>query len=73
MKLVKNGQIANCCTPNAIMTLKEYLTDYASEKTREVGLPVIAREIQKVPNEKIRQRAIDFLAEIDLGKRDFRF
>ena len=73
MKLVKNGQIANCCTPNAIMTLKEYLTDYASEKTREVGLPVIAREIQKVPNEKIRQRAIDFLAEIDHGKRDFRF
>ena len=55
------------------MTLKEYLTDYASEKTREVGLPVIAREIQKVPNEKIRQRAIDFLAEIDHGKRDFRF
>lgn len=73
MKLVKNGQIANCCTPNAIMTLKEYLTDYASEKTREVGLPVIVREIQKVPNEKIRQRAIDFLAEIDHGKRDFRF
>ncbi|WP_019678557.1 [FeFe] hydrogenase H-cluster radical SAM maturase HydG [Ruminococcus flavefaciens] len=74
MALCKVGQIQNCCHPNALMTLQEYLTDYASPETRAVGEALIAREIQNVPDEKRRQRAIEYLDEIkNGGKRDFRF
>jgi len=74
MALCKVGQIQNCCHPNALMTLQEYLTDYASPETRAVGEALIEREIQNVPDEKRRQRAIDYLNEIkNGGKRDFRF
>ena len=73
MSLCKSGQILNCCHPNALMTLKEYLEDYASPKTKEVGLKMIAEEIEKVPNEKVKALALDNLAQISLGKRDFRF
>ena len=56
------------------MTLQEYLTDYASPETRAVGEALIAREIQNVPDEKRRQRAVEYLDEIkNGGKRDFRF
>ena len=55
MSLVKSGQIANCCHPNALMTLKEYLEDYASPDTREKGLKVIEKELQKVEREKTRE------------------
>ena len=64
---------ANCCQPNALMTLKEYLSDYASDETRAVGEALIAREIAHVPNETIRARAISNLADIERGARDFRF
>ena len=74
MALCKVGQIQNCCHPNALMTLQEYLTDYASPETRAVGEALIAREIQNVPDLKRRQRAIEYLDEIkNGGKRDFRF
>lgn len=74
MALCKVGQIQNCCHPNALMTLQEYLTDYASPETRAVGEALIAREIQNVPDMKRRQRAIEYLDEIkNGGKRDFRF
>ena len=73
MSLIKSGQIANCCQPNALITLKEYLTDYASPQTVENGIKVIEREIEKVPNEKTRAMAKKFIAEIEDGKRDFRF
>ena len=73
MTLVKNGQIANCCQPNALMTLKEYLEDYASEATKAVGDKVIAGELQNVPNEKVRSIAEKNLRDIVEGKRDFRF
>lgn len=73
MSLVKSGQIANCCHPNALMTLKEYLEDYASPDTREKGLKVIERELQKVEREKTREICARNLKEIELGKRDFRF
>ena len=73
MKLVKSGQIANCCQPNALMTLKEYLMDYASEDTRRKGVALIASEIQNVSSEKIREIAERNLKEIEHGKRDFRF
>ena len=74
MALCKVGQIQNCCHPNALMTLQEYLTDYASPETKAVGEKLIEREILNVPDEKRRQKAIDYLNEIkNGGKRDFRF
>lgn len=73
MTLVKNGQIANCCLPNALITLKEYLEDYASPLTKENGEKVIATEIKKIPNEKVRQIALEYLSKLNNGKRDFRF
>jgi 2-iminoacetate synthase len=73
MSLVKSGQIANCCQPNALMTLKEYLEDYATVDTKAKGDIVIADEMNRIPNEKIRAIARDHLAELTSGKRDFRF
>jgi 2-iminoacetate synthase len=73
MTLCKNGQIHNCCTPNALMTLKEYLTDYASEETRAVGNKLIEKEVPSIPNEKVRGIVTEYLKEIEGGKRDFRF
>ena len=73
MTLVKNGQIANCCLPNALITLKEYLEDYASPLTKENGEKVIATEIKKIPNEKVRQIVLEYLSKLNNGKRDFRF
>lgn len=73
MKLVKSGQIANCCQPNALMTLKEYLTDYASEDTRRKGEALIEEELKRVTSDKIRKRAEENLKEIENGTRDFRF
>ncbi len=73
MQLVKAGQIANCCQPNAIMTLKEYLEDYASEDTKIKGEAVIAREMAKIPNPKVKEIAEKNLIDIVNGKRDFRF
>lgn len=73
MSLVKSGQIANCCAPNALMTLKEYLEDYASADTREKGLRLIEQELENIPNPKVREIAMRRLKEIEEGKRDFRF
>lgn len=73
MSLVKSGQIANCCQPNALMTLKEYLEDYASNDTKLKGEAVIDREMPNIANEKVRTIAAARLEEIAEGKRDFRF
>lgn len=73
MSLVKSGQIANCCQPNALMTLKEYLEDYAADDTRKAGEKLIESEVDKITNEKIRNIAIEHLKELHDGKRDFRF
>lgn len=74
MSLCKSGQIQNCCQPNALMTLKEYLTDYASEETKEVGDRLIEEELKTIPNEKVRQVVIDNLKAIaEDNRRDFRF
>ena len=73
MSLVKSGQIANCCGPNALMTLKEYLEDYASEDTRQKGLELVLKETERIPNPKIREIAIRNLKAIAAGQRDFRF
>lgn len=73
MALVKSGKIANCCGPNALMTLKEYLQDYASATTRQKGERLIEQEVPHIPSAKIREIAIRNLKEIADGKRDFRF
>lgn len=73
MSLVKTGQIANCCHPNALMTLKEYLEDYASPDTKRKGQEVIERELQNVEREKTREICKKRLKEIEEGQRDFRF
>lgn len=73
MSLVKSGKIADCCGPNALMTLKEYLQDYASEATRSKGEKLIQQEIPHIPNAKIREITLRNLKEIAAGKRDFRF
>ena len=73
MSLCKSGQIQNCCLPNALMTLKEYLMDYASEDTRRRGLALTDQEILNIPKENVRQLVRHHLEEIEKGNRDFRF
>ncbi len=73
MSLCKTGQIQNCCHPNALMTLKEYLMDYASEETKAVGEALIQAELANIPKEQVREIAKDHLAKIEEGIRDFRF
>ena len=65
--------IINCCHPNALMTLKEYLEDYASEETKALGEKLIASELTKIPNVTVRKRAEAYMENIHSGKRDFRF
>ena len=74
MSLCKTGQIQNCCHPNALMTLSEYLEDYASEKTKSVGYEMVARELENIPREKTREickRNIEAIKNDN--RRDFRF
>lgn len=73
MALCKAKQIQNCCHPNALMTLKEYLQDYASDLTKRIGEELILKEINNVPNEKTKEILKKNLENIKLGKRDFRF
>ncbi|MDD2217924.1 MAG: [FeFe] hydrogenase H-cluster radical SAM maturase HydG [Eubacteriales bacterium] len=73
MSFCKSGQILNYCHPNALMTLKEYLVDYASESTSKIGEKLIAAELEKVPSEKVKALAKDHLERIQEGRRDFRF
>lgn len=73
MALCKVGQIQNCCHPNALITLQEYLTDYATEETQKIGEALIDREILNVPDPKRREKALSYLARIRNGERDFRF
>ena len=73
MSLAKNGQIGNCCAPNALMTLAEYLEDYASPEVKEAGQQMIERLAREIPSDKIREITQRRLQEIVEGKRDFRF
>lgn len=74
MSLCKSGQILNCCHPNALMTLTEYLVDYASEETKKTGYALIERELNKITNEKVKTLAIQHIAAIKASnRRDFRF
>ena len=73
MSLCKAGQIQNCCHPNALMTLKEYLIDYASEETKKIGEQLIEKELHNIPKEKVKGICEENLKMIEDGKRDFRF
>ena len=74
MSLCKNGQILNCCHPNALMTLTEYLVDYASEETKKHGFELIEKELEKIPKEKVREIARKNIEDIKASnRRDFRF
>ena len=74
MTLCKNGQILNCCHPNALMTLAEYLVDYASPETKKTGMALIERELEKIPREQVRELARQHIADIySSNRRDFRF
>ncbi|MGN0153164.1 MAG: [FeFe] hydrogenase H-cluster radical SAM maturase HydG [Lachnospiraceae bacterium] len=73
MSLCKSGQIQNCCLPNALMTLKEYLEDYASPETAAIGTELINNELANIPNPKVREIVMEHLSDIHSGKRDFRF
>lgn len=73
MSLCKAGQIQNCCHPNALMTLKEYLEDYASPETRRIGEELIIKELDNIPKQKVREKTMEYLTGIHAGERDFRF
>ncbi len=73
MSLCKSGKISRCCTPNALMTLKEYLMDYASPATRAAGEALIAQSIPEIPEGRVREMTLQRLAAIAAGERDFRF
>ncbi len=74
MALCKNGQILNCCHPNALMTLTEFLVDYASEETKKIGFELIERELNKIPGEKVKKIATENIEKIKSSNfRDFRF
>ena len=73
MALCKSMQILNCCHPNALMTLKEYLEDYAAPETKEAGMKLIERELEKITNPKVKETCYDHIHDIADGMRDFRF
>ena len=74
MSLCKSGQILNCCHPNALMTLTEYLVDYASPETKKIGFEMIQKELNNIPKENVRKIAIENIEAIkNSNRRDFRF
>lgn len=73
MSLLKSGKIHDCCHPNALMTLKEFLEDYASEETKKIGDEMIKRELENIPTDKVREICRRHIDEIGEGQRDFRF
>ncbi|MGI6109616.1 MAG: [FeFe] hydrogenase H-cluster radical SAM maturase HydG [Eubacteriaceae bacterium] len=73
MSLCKSGQIQNCCHPNALMTLKEFLEDYAEPETKEIGEALIQKELLNIPKDKVRNIARNYIDNIESGQRDFRF
>ena len=73
MEFCKNGQILDFCQPNALLTLGEYLCDYASPEVAEKGWKMIDAELARVPDDRRRALATDYLARIRTGARDFRF
>ena len=73
MALAKSGQISNCCQPNALMTLKEYLLDYADDETKAVGDAVIDVQLDSIKNDLVKEKSKAYIAQMEEGERDFRF
>ena len=74
MSLCKSGQILNCCHPTALMTLAEYLVDYATPGTQEVGWDMIQKELLRIPKDTVRKIAEENIQAIrGSNRRDFRF
>ena len=73
MELCKSRQIQNCCHPNALLTLMEYLTDYATEETKRIGEEMIQKELLNIPKESVRDVVLQKLDRIKDGERDFYF
>lgn len=73
MALAKSGAISNCCQPNALMTLKEYLLDYASDETHELGEKVITEQLENIKKDNVKQRSRAYISQMEKGERDFRF
>ena len=73
MKICKSGKIQDCCTPNAILTLKEYLLDYAAPATKALGDKLIAKEIDKIDNPALKEAVLEDLSRLEAGERDLRF
>ncbi|MBR6298347.1 MAG: hypothetical protein IKR34_03800, partial [Candidatus Gastranaerophilales bacterium] len=73
MDLCKTGQIQNCCQPNAIMTLKEFLVDYATQNTKTSGEKLIKEEIKAISNQKVKETVENYLKRIENGERNFKF
>lgn len=73
MSLCKSGQIQNCCLPNALLTLEEFLQDYGSAETKKLGQALIRRELAHIPGDKVRALCQANLEKIAQGERDFRF
>jgi 2-iminoacetate synthase len=73
MKLAKNGQIANICGANALLTLTEYAEDYGDDEFRKLAGKVVGDEISCIPNDAVRSKAEEFIRRIKGGERDFRF
>ena len=73
MSLCKTGLIQNCCQPNALITLKEFLEDYASDDTKKIGEEFIQKELSKIKNKNLKETISKNLKEIENGNRDFRF
>lgn len=73
MPLAKSGEIQNLCQPNAILTFKEFLLDYASERTKKIGVKAIRKHLKSIPNEKVRKATEERLKQLEQGERDLYF
>lgn len=73
MSLCKSGQIQNCCLPNALLTLQEYLEDYAAPRTKQIGEEIIRRQMKEIKSDKVRALTEERLEMTKRGERDFYF
>ncbi|MEA5002247.1 MAG: [FeFe] hydrogenase H-cluster radical SAM maturase HydG [Christensenella sp.] len=73
MRLAKAGQIGNICQPNALITLKEYATDYGDDEFKQMADELIEEQLKQIPNDTVRKKAREYIAKIEAGERDFRF
>jgi 2-iminoacetate synthase len=73
MGMAKSAKIHNLCMPNAVLTFKEYLLDYACEETKQVGLPLIEMELAALESPTVKEKCLEYLQRIEAGERDLFF